>query len=136
MAFMTPTITSSKEYFMINHDACEIVACKYTTINLPMGEYTVDDEEPPVGGEEHRVWEEAKRVMELYSIDNFTITWQYGGKLEACGYLDQTDWYLGDTLSEVAEQLLESFYDQEDQYTDEEEKADKAWLEGLLDKQD
>ena len=111
MAFMTPTITSRKEYFMINHDACEIVACKYTTINLPMGEYTVDDGEPPVGGEEHRVWEEAKRVMELYSIDNFTITWQYGGKLEACGYLDQTDWYLGDTLSEVAEQLLESFYD-------------------------
>ena len=136
MAFMTPTITSSKEYFMINHDSCEIVACKYTTINLPMGEYTVDDEEPPVGGEEHRVWEEAKRVMELYSIDNFTITWQYGGKLEACGYLDQTDWYLGDTLSEVAEQLLESFYDQEDQYMDEEEKADKAWLESLLDKQD
>lgn len=135
MAFMIPTITSSKEYFMISEEFDEIIYCKYNSINLPMGEYTVDDEEPPVGGEEHRVWEEAKRVMELYSIDNFTITWQYVGKLEACGYLDQTDWYLGDTLSEVAEQLLESFYDQEDQYMDEEEKADKAWLESLLDNQ-
>jgi hypothetical protein len=136
MAFMTSTITDNKEYFLISEELDEIIYCKYNSINLPMGEYTIDDEEPLVGREEHRVWEESRRILKEYSIDSFTIVWQYGGQLEACGYLDCTGWYLGDTVSEVADQLLEYFYDQEDQYMDEEEKADKAWLEGLLDKQD
>ena len=136
MAFMTSTITDNKEYFLISEELDEIIYCKYNSINLPMGEYTIDDDEPPTGGEEQRVWEESRRILKEYSIDSFTIVCQYGGQLEACGYLDCTDWYLGDTVSEVAEQLLEYFYDQEDQYMDEEEKADKAWLEGLLDKQD
>jgi hypothetical protein len=53
----------------------------------------------------------------------------FAGGLSAPGYMDQTEPVYGETKAEVAQELLDMYFDQEDM--DDEELADMEWLEGV-----
>ena len=127
---MSPSITPSKDYFMLSPYLEEAVYCKYNLVDLPEGEYTIDDIEPEQGTESHTLWERSRQIFDKWRIDSFTIVYKYGGQVD----FDYQGWFFGDTVSEVADQLLDAFYRFTYEYQDEEEREDKAWLESLLDK--
>jgi len=55
----------------------------------------------------------------------------FAGGLSAPGYMDQTDPIYGETMAEVAEQLLYMYFDEPEEDMDEDELADLEWLEGI-----
>jgi hypothetical protein len=129
MAFMSAVIGRKKELFLVSDELEEIVFCKYNNINLPEGHY--DDEDEPCFDED--VEEEVRYVLEEFQISNFDIVLKYYGQLSADGYMDQTDYYLGDTQAEVAQQLLDMYYSGEVEYMDAEEVDDMNWLQSIVD---
>ena len=134
MAFMTARVSDTKDYFLISNDLDETVFCKYNNISLPVGVYSVDDEPP--SGEHAPEWDtyEDSRVvlMSLPQVNSFEIVHKFWGQLSASGYMDQTDYVLGDTQAEVAQQLLDMYFDGEDEYMDDEQRADRDWLESIV----
>jgi hypothetical protein len=69
------------------------------------GEYREDDD--PLEDEEMQ--EQVDGVFKEYSIKQFEIIYAFHGLLEAPGYMDQTDYYFGDSRAEVAEDLIAAF---------------------------
>jgi hypothetical protein len=134
MAFMTARVSDTRDYFLTSEDLEECVFCKYNSIGLPVGVYSVDDEPP--SGEHAPEWDtyEDSRVvfMSLPQVNSFEIVYKFWGQLSASGYMDQTDYVLGDTQAEVAQQLLDMYFDGEDEYMDDEERADREWLESIV----
>lgn len=129
MAFMSATMSGYKEYFMISDDLEEAVFCKYNSIQLPVGTYDEDDERP----EDEDLAEEITNVFNLFpSVHQFEVVRKFWGQLSASGYMDQTDYCLGDSQAEVAQQLLDMYFDGEEEYMDEDEKEDRAWLESII----
>ena len=129
MAFMTARVSDTKDYFLLSEDLEEYVFCKYNGIDLPVGTYT-DDMDPPDDG----ILAEAiaEVFKEFPTISQFEIVHKFWGQLSASGYMDQTDYFLGDTQAEVAQQLLDMYFDGEDEYMDDEERADREWLESIV----
>jgi ABC-type Fe3+ transport system permease subunit len=60
------------------------------------------------------------------------VIYAFHGLLEAPGYMDQTDYFFGDSRAEVAEDLIAAFFDGEKEYMDEDELEDLAWLESIV----
>ncbi len=129
MAFMTARVSDTQDYFLISEDLEECIFCKYNGIDLPVGTYT-DDMDPP--DDEELAEAIAEVFKEFPNISQFEIVYQYWGQLSASGYMDQTDYFLGDTQAEVAQQLLDMYFDGEDEYMDDEERADREWLESIV----
>lgn len=132
MAFMTASVSYQKDYFMVSEDLEESVFCKYNGIHLPQGHYDEDDD--PLGNED--VQEEVDSVFKEYKVSSFDIIYKYYGQLEAPGYMDQTDYVFGDSQAEVAQALLEMYYEGDVEYMDEGEKADMAFLQGIIDEEE
>lgn len=130
MAFMSVAMGEHKEYFLISDELEECVFCKYNGIGLPVGTYD-DDMDPP--GDEELAWEIANVFNMFPSVRQFEVVYKFWGQLSASGYMDQTDYCLGDSRAEVAQQLLDMYFDGEDEYMDEDEKEDRAWLESIVD---
>jgi hypothetical protein len=103
MAFMRAAVSDTKDYFLISEDLEESVFCKWNGIDLPVGEYREDDD--PLEDEEMQ--EQVDGVFKEYSIKQFEIIYAFHGLLEAPGYMDQTDYFFGDSRAEVAEQLID-----------------------------
>ncbi len=129
MAFMTARVSDTQDYFLTSGDLEEYVFCKYNGIDLPVGTYT-DDMDPP--DDEELAEAIAEVFKEFPNILQFEIVYQYWGQLSASGYMDQTDYVLGDTQAEVAQQLLDMYFDGEDEYMDDEERADREWLVSIV----
>lgn len=128
MAFMRAAVSDTKDYFLISEDLEESVFCKWNGIDLPVGEYREDDD--PLEDEEMQ--EQVDGVFKEYSIKQFEIIYAFHGLLEAPGYMDQTDYFFGDSRAEVAEDLIAAFFDGEKEYMDEDELEDLAWLESIV----
>lgn len=129
MAFMRANIGAKKELFMVSDDLEEIVFCKYNNVNLPEGHYDEDDE--PHFDED--VEEEVRYVLEHFGISSFDIVLQHYGQLSAEGYMDQTDYCLGDTYADVANEMLYMYFDREVEYMDADEIEDMQWLQSIVD---
>jgi len=129
MAFMTARVSDTPDYFLLSEDSEGCVFCKYSGIDLPAGTYT-DDMDPP---DDDGLYEEIVNVFKMCpTISQFEIVYKFWGQLSASGYMDQTDYVLGDTQAEVAQQLLDMYFDGEDEYMDDEERADREWLESIV----
>ena len=130
MAFLTARVSDTKDYFLTSGDLEEYVFCKYNGIHLPVGLYD-DDMDSPDDAEEL-----AEAIAEVFkefpTISQFEIVHKFWGQLSASGYMDMTDYVLGDTQAEVAQQLLDMYFDGEDEYMDDEERADREWLESIV----
>lgn len=129
MAFMTARVSDTQDYFLISEDLEECIFCKYNGIDLPVGTYT-DDMDPP--DDEELAEAIAEVFKEFPNISQFEIVYQYWGQLSASGYMDQTDYFLGDTQAEVAQQLLDMYFDGDDEYMDNGQRADRDWLESIV----
>ncbi len=129
MAFMRATIGETPDFFLVSEDLEESVFCKYNCISLPVGEYSEDDD--PL--EDEGMQEEVNRVFKDLKVRRFETIYKYYGQLSASGYLDQTDYYFGDSQAEVAEQLISAFFDGDREYMDEDELEDLKWLESIAD---
>lgn len=129
MAFMSAVIGRKKEFFMLSDELEEIVFCKYNNIHLPEGHYDEDDEPNP----DMDIEAEIRETMDEFKVTNFDIKFAYYGQLSADGYMDQTDYCLGDTQAEVAQQLLDMYYSGEVEYMDAEEVDDMNWLQSIVD---
>ncbi len=128
MAFMRAAVSDTKDYFLISEDLEESVSCKWNGVGLPVGEYREDDD--PL--EDDEMQETVDRIFKEYSIKRFESIYAFHGLLEAPGYLDQTDYYFGDSRAEVAEYLIAVFFDGEKECMDEDELEDLAWLESIV----
>ncbi len=128
MAFMRAAVSDTKDYFLISEDLEESVFCKWNGIDLPVGEYREDDD--PLEDEEMQ--EQVDGVFKEYSIKQFEIIYAFHGLLEAPGYMDQTDYFFGDSRAEVAEYLISAFFDGDKEYMDKDELEDLAWLESIV----
>jgi len=129
MAFMTAVVSDTQEYFLISDDLENTLFCKYNGINLPAGVYD-DDMDPP---DDEELAEAIAEVFKMFpNISQFEIVFKYWGQLSAPGYMDQTDYALGDTEADVAQQLLDMYFDGEDEYMDDDERADRDWLESIV----
>lgn len=131
MAFMRANIGAKKELFLLSDELEEIVFCKYNNVNLPEGHY--DEEDEPSFDED--VEEEVRYVLEHFGISSFDIVLQHYGQLSAEGYMDQTDYCLGDTYADVAQQLLDAYYSGEVEYMDADEIDDMNWLQSIVDEE-
>lgn len=129
MAFMSVAMGEHKEYFLISDELEECVFCKYNGIGLPVGTYD-DDMDPP--GDEELAWEIANVFNMFPSVHQFEVVYMFWGNLSAPGYMDQTDYVLGDTQEDVAQQLLDMYFDGDDEYMDDEQRADREWLEVII----
>lgn len=130
MAFMNATVSDGPEYFLISDDLEEAIFCKYNSIHLPVGIY--DEEDEPSKDED--LAEEITNVFNLFpSVHQFEVVYKFWGQLSASGYMDQTDYVFGDSQADVAQQLLDMYFDGEEEYMDEDEKEDRAWLESIVD---
>ena len=129
MAFMPAAVSYDKDYFLISDDLDNAIFCKYNGINLPAGVYD-DDMDPP---DDEELAETIAEVFKVFpNISRFGIVFTYWGQLSAPGYMDQTDYVLGDTQADVAQQLLDMYFDGEDEYMDDDERADRDWLESIV----
>ncbi len=129
MAFMTARVSETKDYFLASDDMEEAVFCEYNGINLPVGVYD-EDMDPP---DDEELAESIAEVFKTFpNISQFEIVYQYWGQLSASGYMDQTDYFLGDTQAEVAQQLLDMYFDGDDEYMDNGQRADRDWLESIV----
>jgi hypothetical protein len=125
MAFMRAYVSDHTHRFLVADTIDEPVMCGPNHINLPVGTYDAD----------HTMWlDQALTVhwlLDEYGITEFEIVEKYWGNLSVPGYMDQTDYVLGDTRAEVAAELLNMHFDG-DYDLDEEEVVDVAFLESLL----
>ncbi len=129
MAFMSATLSDFREYFLISEDLEEVIFCKYNSIHLPVGTY--DEEGEP--SEDEDIAEEVDNIFKMFpSVHQFEVVYKFWGQLSASGYMDQTDYCLGDSQADVAQQLLDMYFDGEDEYMDDAEKEDRAWLESVV----
>lgn len=129
MAFMTARVSETPDYFLISEDQEGCVFCEYNGINLPVGVYD-EDMDPP---DDEELAESIAEVFKTFpNISQFEIVYQYWGQLSASGYMDQTDYVLGDTQAEVAQQLLDMYFDGDDEYMDNGQRADRDWLESIV----
>ena len=128
MAFMRAAVSDTKDYFLISEDLEESVFCKWNGIDLPVGEYREDDDLL----EDDEMQETVDRVFKEYSIKQFEIIYAFHGLLEAPGYMDQTDYYFGNSRAEVAEQLIDLFFFEDKEYMDKDELEDLEWLESIV----
>jgi hypothetical protein len=133
MAFMTASVSYQKDYFMVSDDLEEAVFCKYNSIHLPEGHY---DENDDLEYQDEDVVECIQNIYKEHKVSSFDIVYKYYGQLEAPGYMDQTDYCFGDSQAEVAQQLLDMYYDGEVEYMDEGEKADMAFLQSIIDEEE
>lgn len=129
MAFMTAIVSDVQEYFLISDDLENAVFCKYNGINLPAGVYD-DDMDPP--DDEELAEAIAEFFKRASNVSQFEIVFKYWGQLSAPGSMDQTDYVLGDTPGDVAQQLLDMYFDGEDEYMDDEQRVDRDWLESIV----
>ena len=129
MAFMTAIVSDVQEYFLISDDLDNAVFCKYNGVNLPSGTY---DDDMDLPDDEELAEAIAEVFKEFPNISQFEIVYQYWGQLSASGYMDQTDYFLGDTQAEVAQQLLDMYFDGDDEYMDNGQRADRDWLESIV----
>ena len=118
MSFMTPEISSEKSRFLLSDYLEEPIDCDCNGIHMDVGVYDNDSED-----------EDVQSVCRQFDINYFEIVEKFHGCLSASGYLDQSSIFLGDTQADVAQQLLDAFYDGEEQYMSEDEKEEQAWLE-------
>jgi hypothetical protein len=121
-------VSDTKDYFLISEDLEESVFCKWNGIDLPVGEYREDDDLL----EDDEMQETVDRVFKEYSIKQFEIIYAFHGLLEAPGYMDQTDYYFGNSRAEVAEQLIDLFFFEDKEYMDKDELEDLEWLESIV----
>lgn len=133
MAFMSAFIGIDKDYFMVSDDLEEAVFCKHNGIHLPEGHYDEDDD---FEYQDEDVTECIQGVFKDYNVSSFDIIYKYYGQLEAPGYMDQTDFCFGDSLAEVAQHLLDLYYDGEVEYMDEDEKEDMEFLQSIIDEEE
>ena len=121
MSFMTPEISSEKSRFLLSEYLEEPTDCDCNGIHMDVGVYDNDSDD-----------EDVQAVCRQFDINCFEIVEKFHGCLSASGYLDQSSIFLGDTQADVAQQLLDAFYDGEEQYMSEDEKQERAWLEQFL----
>lgn len=121
MSFMTPEISSEKSRFLLSDYLEEPIDCDCNGIHMDVGVYDEDSDD-----------EDFEYVCDKFKIWTFEIVEKFHGCLSASGYLDQSSIFLGDTQADVAQQLLDAFYDGEEQYMSEDGKQEQAWLEQFL----
>ena len=121
MSFMTPEISSEKSRFLLSDYLEEPIDCDCNGIHMDVGVYYNYSDD-----------EDVQAVCRQFDINCFEIVEKFHGCLSASGYLDQSSIFIGDTQAEVAQQLLDAFYDGEEQYMSEDEKQERAWLEQFL----
>lgn len=133
MAFMRAQVSTIKENFLISDDLDEAVFCEYNNIDLPPGEYNVNDEAPE-DDSQFENWMEAVRIAEVLGITHsFEIVEKYWGELSAPGYMDRTDYILGDSPADVAQQMLDMYFDGDIEDMDDDERDDISMLMEMID---
>jgi hypothetical protein len=136
MSFMRATISTKKEVFVI-HERPDEYGPEFITEtrlpnNLEAGNYSEDISLAEIveAGLELEELEAIQDYLKENDIDEFTVTEPlYWGQLSASGYMDQTSKALGESLAEVAQQLLDLYFDSE--YLDADELEDRTWLEKI-----
>lgn len=132
MAFMRAEVGEYKELFLISDEKDEALFCEYNAINLPPGEYDIDDEFPE-DDNKYDDWLEARRIFDNFGINrSFEIVEKFWGVLSAPGYMDRSDYCLGDTQAEVAEQMLDLFFDGPVEDMDDDELDDFSMLMEMI----
>lgn len=136
MAFMRAEVSLDKENFLISDDLDEALFCKYNQIDLPPGEYNVDDEAPEDDSQfdsQFENWVESARIAQALGITHsFEIVEKFWGMLSAPGYMDRTDYILGDSQADVAQQMLDLFFDGPVEDMDDDELDDFSMLMGII----
>ena len=133
MAFMRAEVGDYKELFLISDELEEALFCKYNAIGLPLGEYDIDDEAPEEDDGKFDDWLEATRIFDNFGIErSFEIVEKFWGVMSAAGYMDRSDYILGDTQAEVAEQMLSMFFDGEVEDMDDDELDDVSMLMEMI----
>ena len=127
MAFLRPQIYKEKDRFLIADNLEDAVFCRWNGISIPVGTYDVDDLDDSEDSDD------VLSVAKQFDCAEFEIVETFYGVLEPAGcYLDRSSYVLGDTVPEVAQQLLDLYFDGDPEYMDEGEKEDLAWLESVV----
>lgn len=126
MAFMRAEISEYKGLFIISDSLEEAIPLDRRG-GLKEGVYSRPDEEDEDA--------DVCSICEEFDIDDFEVVNKYSGCLFAPGYLDQTSLYLGDTRADVAQDLLDAFFDGPIEYMDEDERADMEWLNSIIEEE-
>ena len=128
MAFMRATISRTKEFFLFSEELEEAIFMKHDNVSMvPVGIYDLDDVQ-----EDDELQDCLEQIDEELDITTFEVVEQYWGNLSAPGYLDQTSYILGNTQAEVAQQLLDMYFDYDPEDMDADERDDMEWLQKLI----
>ncbi len=129
MAFMHPFISANKETYLFpeNQEGQEELRLN----EIPDGDYDIDslDDMNPESDEGEAVYDTIKHYLDQYKM--FTVVTGYAGYLSAPGYCDMTDVTVAETQAEVAQALIDMYYDGDPEYMDSEEKEELVWLEEI-----
>ena len=123
MAFMSSTISAHKDLFLVSDDLEDALLMPH--LALPVGPYDEDEDHGDLQ-------EQVDHYLSEYNLSEFEVVEKFWGQLSAPGYMDRTDFVLGDSQAEAAQQLLDLYFDGRDpDYMDEVEREDMAWLESI-----
>lgn len=123
MAFMSSTISAHKDLFLVSDDLEDAFLMPH--LALPVGQYDEDEDHGDLQGQ-------VDCYLSEYNLSEFEVVEKFWGQLSAPGYMDRTDFVLGDSQAEVAQQLLDLYFEGRDpDYMDEVEREDMAWLESI-----
>lgn len=135
--FMRATLSTEREVFVIHErqeDGPDFITCTSLPNNLRAGDYSQDLTLAEIvdAGLELEDLEAIQEYLKENKIDEFTVTEpMYWGYLSASGYLDQTSKEIGESYAEVAQQLLDLYFDFDMDYWDQDQKDDCEWLEKI-----
>lgn len=135
--FMRATLNKKKEVFVIHErqeDGPDFITCTALPNNLKAGDYNEDLTLTEIveAGLDLDDLESIQKYLKEERIAEFTVTAPlYWGYLSASGYLDQTSKELGESYAEVAQQLIDLYFDDDPEYWEDDQKDDCAWLEKI-----
>ncbi|NCC40908.1 MAG: hypothetical protein EOM21_15965 [Gammaproteobacteria bacterium] len=137
MSFMIPTIHKTKDMFVIYESGMDQGPEFLSESDCPRlrpGIYTRDE----LLSYRSKLGHDATQgLIDFFrkhrDVDEVEIQESYWGWLSAPGYLDRSDVVLGDSRADVAQQLLDMFYDGDPEYMTDDEKAEAEWLQGIVD---
>jgi len=139
MAFMKPFISERKELLLLTDDGMT-TSCYAEGVDLPVGSLNSDGTlsdswDALTGHEPGGKCGDIERLCRLFpDCEEFKVVDKYYGYLSAPGYMDRTDYVLGDTRADVAQQLLDTYFDSDEDYMDVEELQQMHWLEEIAGK--
>ena len=136
MSFMIPTINETKDLFLVYEGQDEGPEFLGES-DCPLLEPGIYARDELLSYRSTLGCDATQGLIEFFrrheDVDEVEIVESFWGWMTAPGYMDRSNIILGDSHADVAQRLLDLFYDGDTEYMSSEECEEAEWLQGIVD---